>query len=52
MMKKEYQAPKMEIVELKHQASLLNASDAETCDDGDYCDELGFDAGRATNPKV
>ena len=49
MMKKEYQAPKMEIVELKHQASLLDASDA--CD-AEYCDELGFDAGRATNPKV
>ncbi len=49
MMKKEYKAPKMEIVELKHQASLLDASDA--CD-AEYCDELGFDAGRATNPKV
>ena len=44
MMKKEYQAPKMEIVDLKHQACLLSASD---CDDGDYCDELGFDASKA-----
>lgn len=51
MMKKEYKAPKMEIVNLKHQSCLLNASDEEACD-AEYCDELGFDAGRATNPKV
>ena len=49
MMKKEYQAPKMEIVDLKHQACLLSASD---CDDGDYCDVLGFDASKAANSKV
>ena len=51
MMKKEYQAPKMEIVDLKHQACLLSASDEEECD-GDYCDELGFDASKAANSKV
>jgi hypothetical protein len=43
MMKKEYQAPKMEIVDYKLQACLLSGSGEETCDDGDYCDELGFD---------
>lgn len=42
----------MEIVELKHQASLLDASDAETCDDGDYCDELGFNVDKSMNPKA
>ena len=42
MMKKEYKAPKMEIVDYKHQACLLSGSDEEACD-ADYCDELGFD---------
>ncbi|WP_173555210.1 hypothetical protein [uncultured Fibrobacter sp.] len=52
MMKKEYQAPKMEIVDYKLQACLLSGSGEETCDDGDYCDELGFNAGGVTNHKA
>jgi hypothetical protein len=38
-MKKEYKTPEMEVLDLKHQASLLSGSD---CTDGDYCDELGY----------
>lgn len=49
MMKKEYQAPKMKVVELKHQASLLDASDA--CD-AEYCDELGFNIDKSVNTKA
>ncbi|SMP57798.1 hypothetical protein [Fibrobacter sp. UWB10] len=44
MEKKEYTAPKMEIVDFDHQVALLSGSGEEpsdTCDDGDYCDELG-----------
>lgn len=49
-MKKEYQAPKMEIVDLKHQACLLSGSDEEC--DGEYCDELGFNVDKSMNPKA
>lgn len=44
MTNKIYQTPKMEIIDYKLQASLLSGSDRsiEPCDDGDYCDELGF----------
>lgn len=42
MMKKEYSAPKMEIVDYKLQACLLSGSGEEECD-SEYCDELGFD---------
>ena len=41
MMKKEYQAPKMEIVDFKHQGCLLSGSGDEC--DAEYCDEIGFD---------
>lgn len=51
MMKKEYKAPKMEIVDYKHQACLLSGSDEEACD-AEYCDELGFNADSATSHKV
>ena len=43
MEKKEYEAPKMEIVDFEHQATLLSASgteDIEECD-AEYCDEVG-----------
>lgn len=50
MMKKEYQAPKMKVVELKHQASLLDASDAPC--DAEYCDELGFNIDKSVNTKA
>ena len=50
-MKKEYQAPKMEIVDLKHQACLLSGSDEDTCD-AEYCDELGFNVDKSMNPKA
>lgn len=42
-MKKEYSAPKMEIVDYKLQACLLSGSgEVEECD-SEYCDEVGFD---------
>ena len=41
MEKKEYTAPKMEIVDFEYQTILLDASGEEVCEDGDYCDELG-----------
>lgn len=47
-MKKEYKAPEMEVLDLKHQAPLLNGSD---CTDGDYCDELGYAPGVEVDPK-
>ena len=31
----------MEIVDFDHQVALLSGSSDETCDEGDYCDELG-----------
>ena len=43
MEKKEYTAPKMEIVDFEAQATLLSASSDEpdaTCD-AEYCDEVG-----------
>ena len=42
MEKKEYKAPKMEIVDFEYQTILLDASGepVEECD-SDYCDELG-----------
>jgi hypothetical protein len=40
MEKKEYTAPKMEIVDFDYQTTLLSGSGSEECD-GDYCDELG-----------
>ena len=48
-MKKEYIAPEMEVLDLKHQASLLSGSNE--CTDGDYCDELGYGPGAAADPK-
>lgn len=43
MEKKEYIAPEMEIVDFEAQACLLAGSgeEPESCDGGDYCDELG-----------
>ena len=41
MEKKEYKAPKMEIVDFDYQTTLLSASGEETEDCGSYCDELG-----------
>lgn len=41
-MKKEYKAPKMEVVDYNLQNTILCGS-SDTCDDGDYCDEVGFD---------
>lgn len=41
MEKKEYIAPKMEIVDFETQACLLAGSGEETEDCGSYCDELG-----------
>lgn len=32
----------MEIIDYKLQAYLLSGSGEEECEDGDYCDELGF----------
>ena len=52
MKKKEYVAPEMEVMDLKHQAPLLSGSGEETCDDGDYCDELGFDVRSTDHPKA
>ena len=49
MNKKEYKAPEMEVLDLKHQAPLLNGSD---CTDGDYCEELGFDVRSTDHPKA
>jgi hypothetical protein len=39
--KKEYKAPKMEIVDFDYQTTLLSGSGEETEDCGSYCDELG-----------
>lgn len=50
MNKKEYKAPEMEVLDLKHQAPLLSGSNE--CTDGDYCDELGFDIRSTDHPKV
>jgi len=49
-MKKEYKAPEMEVLDLKHQAPLLSGSNE--CTDGDYCDELGFDIRSTDHPKA
>ena len=49
MNKKEYKAPEMEVLDLKHQAPLLNGSD---CTDGDYCDELGLDIKGTVQPRA
>lgn len=51
MKKKEYLAPKMELIYLKHQACLLSGSGEEECDGGDYCDELGFNIQGVSNSK-
>lgn len=48
-MKKEYKAPEMEVLDLKHQAPLLSGS--SECTDGDYCDELGYAPGVEVDPK-
>ena len=42
MMKKEYQAPKMEVVDYNLQNTILCGSSDEPCD-AEYCDEVGFD---------
>ena len=51
-MKKEYQAPKMELVDFDLKNTILCGSSEPECDDGDYCDELGFNAGGVTNHKA
>ena len=43
MMKKEYQAPKMEIVDFNLQNTILCGSGEEESCDAEYCDEIGFD---------
>lgn len=40
----------MEIIHYNHQTCLLSGSGE--CDDGDYCDELGFNIPEANNKKV
>ena len=45
-MKKEYTEPKMEIVNLKQQSSLLCESE------GVYCDELGFDTSKTMDSQA
>lgn len=42
----------MEIIHYNHQTSLLSGSSEAECDDGDYCDELGFNIPEANNKKV
>ncbi|WP_295858433.1 hypothetical protein [uncultured Fibrobacter sp.] len=51
MKKKEYFAPKMGLIDLKHQACLLSGSGEEVCEDGDYCDELGLNIQGVSNSK-
>ena len=51
MKKKEYFAPKMEIIHYNHQTTLLSAS-GDDCDDGEYCDEFGFNIPEATDKKA
>ena len=41
----------MELIDLKHQACLLSGSGEEVCEDGDYCDELGFNIQGESNSK-
>ena len=50
MKKKEYVAPEMEVMDLKHQAPLLSGSGEEECD-ADYCDELGLNIQGVSNSK-
>jgi hypothetical protein len=50
MKKKEYFAPKMEIIRYNHETALLSGS-GEECD-GEYCDELGFNVPEVNNKKV
>jgi hypothetical protein len=52
MKKKEYVAPEMEVMDLKHQAPLLSGSGEEVCEDGDYCDELGLDIKGSVQPRA
>ena len=51
MMKKEYQAPKMEMVDFDLKNTILCGSSDDSCD-ADYCDELGFNVDGVTNHKV
>jgi hypothetical protein len=51
MKKKEYFAPKMEIIRYNHETALLSGSGEAECD-GEYCDELGFNIPEANNKKV
>ena len=52
MMKKEYKAPKMEMVDFDLQNTILCASGNEEACDAEYCDELGFNVEPAKNHKV
>lgn len=51
IMKKEYFAPKMEIIRYNHETVLLSGSGEAECD-SEYCDELGFNIPEANNKKV
>ncbi|MBR6317577.1 MAG: hypothetical protein IKR75_04035 [Fibrobacter sp.] len=53
MMKKEYSAPKMELVEFKIQNAILCGSGCEDdVDENNWNDEFSFNAGGVTNHKA
>ena len=53
MMKKEYKAPKMEIVNFNlHNPILCGSGCEDDVDENNWNDELGFNAGGVTNHKV
>ena len=52
MMKKEYKAPKMEIVDFDLQNTILCASGEEEECDGEFCGEFGFNVEPAKKHKA
>jgi len=52
MMKKEYKAPKLSIVDMKFQAALMACSNCDGPDAEEYDDEFGFNFNPENNRKA